>query len=206
MLLFLDNDVIIKLAASNLFWDATTCLGFQPTDLRVLGTAAWVFKNNKRLAKIYPQSIRDSAISIVKQCQTANIASHQNLEILTKIEGIDPGEATLIVAATIQDSSCYLATGDKRCLMALSAAPELANIRLRLNGRIICLEQVIKNLINTRGFQYVLSQVITAREYDKSLKAIFGSGKDSTPDNVAIALEGYIQELRKNAPGLLAEI
>lgn len=205
MLLFLDNDVIIKLAASNLFWDAATCLGFQSHDLRVLATAEFVFKS-KAMEKIYPKSIRDSAISIVKQCQTANLIYDKNLEILMGIEGIDPGEATLIVAATIQDSLFYLATGDKRCLMALSASTGLASIRQQLNGRIICLEQIIKKLIETRGFQYVLSQVILAREYDKSLKAIFGSGKDSTPDNVAIALEGYIQDLRKNAPGLLAEV
>lgn len=86
------------------------------------------------------------------------------------------------------------------------ASTGLASIRQQLNGRIICFEQIIKKLIETRGFQYVLSQVIPAREYDKSLKAIFGSGKDSTPENVAIALEGYIQDLRKNAPGLLAEV
>jgi hypothetical protein len=171
-----------------------------------LSDAKYVFRNSSRIAKKYPAFIRESAISIVEKCQTIQPEVSQELRDL-QIEGLDPGEIILI-SATKQEESFYLTTGDKRCITALanSSEPGLIEIRERLAGKLICLEQLILKIINVQGFDVTLVKVIPAREYDKALKAIFGSGERCTQDNVLMALEAYIKDLRDNAKGLLADI
>lgn len=199
---FVDNDAILKLVACNLFWEAVTSLGLTQADLRVLSDAKYVFRKSRRVVQKYPQAIRDSAISIVEGCTKIQPELSEELQIL-QIEGIDPGE-NLLISATRYEASFYLATGDKRCLTALAAEPQLAEIRQRLIGRVICLEQLILRLIYNQGFDLVLTKVLPAREYDTALKAIFGSGERATQENVLQALEGYIEDLRKTTEGLLA--
>jgi hypothetical protein len=203
---FLDNDIILKLVACNLFDSAVNCLNLVESDLRVLSDAKYVFRNSRRIAKKYPLEIRESAILIVEGCQKIEPSLSDDLKNL-QIEGLDPGEMILI-SATEHEESFYLTTGDKRCITALanSTEPALVAIRKRLAGKLVCLEQLILKTINVEGFDVTLVKVIPAREYDKALKAIFGSGERCTQDNVLMALEAYIQDLRDNAKGLLADI
>lgn len=65
------------------------------------------------------------------------------------------------------------------------------------------MEQVILKLINTQGFDGVLTKVLPVREHDIALRAIFGSGEKATQENVLQALEGYIEDLRRTTDGLL---
>ncbi|WP_460207312.1 hypothetical protein [Scytonema sp. NUACC21] len=200
----MDNDIILKLVACSLFEEAVTCLGVAETDLRVLSDAKYVFRKSRRIAQKYPQAIRDSAILIVDRCTKIQPAPSEELQEL-EVEGIDPGERILI-SATKYETSFYLTTGDKRCLTALAAATQLVEIRQRLIGRVVCLEQLILKLIDQKGFDEVLAKVLPAREYDTALKAIFGSGEKATQESVLQALEGYIEDLRKRTEGLLANL
>ena len=188
-LIFLDNDVILKLVACNLFWEAVASLKLSPADLWVLESAKFVFKKNRRAKNKYPQPILDNAISLVESCTKIKQESSFDEEFQAlKIDGIDPGER-LLIAATQKAEDFYLATGDKRCLIALAIAkasdfsgtvPSLSEIRKRLSGRVVCFEQLLKKSINHQGFEDVLAKVLPGREYDGSLKAIFGSGWHNT--------------------------
>lgn len=203
---FLDNDIILKLVACNLFSEAVRSLNLVESDLRVLSDAKYVFRNSRRIAKKYPLEIRESAILIVERCQNIQPELSEELRDL-QIEGLDPGEMILI-SATKHEESFYLTTGDKRCITALanSTEPSLVAIKERLAGKLVCLEQLILKIINVEGFDVTLIKVLPVREYDKALKAIFGSGERCTRDNVLMALEAYINDLRDNAQGLLADI
>ena len=181
-----------------------TSLGLTQADLRVLSDAKYVFRKSRRVLQRYPQPIRDSAISIVEGCTPIVPEVSEELQNL-QIEGLDPGEIILL-SATKYEEFFYLATGDKRCLTALAAAPKLAAIRQRLIERVICLEQLILRLIYTQGFELVLTTVLPAREYDTALKVIFGSGERATQENVLQALEGYIEDLRRTTDGLLINL
>lgn len=97
-------------------------------------------------------------------------------------------------------------TGDKNCLRALAAAPELGKIRQRLKGRVVCLEQLILRLVETQAFDEILTKVLPGREYDTALKAVFGSGERATRENVLQALRGYIENLRSETEELLVDI
>lgn len=187
--------------ACNLFWEALTSLGLTQADLRVLPSAKHVFRKNNRVRQKYPQAIRADAISIVEGCTEVIPEFTEELQNLD-VEGIDPGEGFLILA-TRYETSFYLTTGDKRCLRALAAAPQLGAIRQRLDGRVICLEQLILKLIYTQGFDKVLTKVLPAREYDIALKSSFGSGEKATQESVLQTLNAYIEDLRKITGGLL---
>lgn len=123
---------------------------------------------------------------------------------MQKIEGIDQGEAFLI-SATAREKSFYLTTGDKRCIRALAKAPEIESIQQRLVGRVICLEQVIKKIIEFQGFNNTLTKILPVTNYDTALKSIFGSGSNCTQKNVMLSLDNYIQDLRNSSGNLLSD-
>lgn len=220
-LVFLDNDVILKLVVCNLFWEAVASLELSPTDLWVLETAKHVFRKNSWAKKKYPEGILDRAISIVEGCTQIKREDSFDEELQAlEIDGIDPGEG-LLIAATKKAEEFYLATGDKQCLIALASAgvpreryshypgntaPSLSEIRKRLSGRVVCFEQLLKKSIEDREFDDVLAKVLPGREYDGSLKAIFGSGWQATQENVLQALNGYIEDLRSQTDDLLADL
>lgn len=204
---FLDNDIILKLVACNLFYDAIETINVSQSDLRVLARAKFYFKNSKRAKKHYPEEIRLKATGIANRCQTVNQNTEEainELAILQQYEGIDDGEA-LLVAATREEKSFCLTTGDKRFLRTLANTPELTSISSRLHGRVVCLEQIIYKLINTEGFEKTLGNILPARQYDTALKSVFGSGEKATENNVLNSLENYIQDLRKETGKLLTD-
>jgi hypothetical protein len=200
---FLDNDILLKLSAVDLLDESIAALGFNPEDLRVLDTARHVFRRNRKVSTKYSEVVRDRAIEFVKTCQT--IVPEVTGEFIVLNRLLDVGEATL-VAATCEVLPFVLMTGDKRCLQVLAAQAELAEVRQRLQGRVICLEQVILRLIQRSGFDWVKARVVPMMACDMALQACFGSGALATETNVVEALEGYIATLRQDAPGLLADL
>lgn len=205
---FLDNDILIKLVVCNLFDEAIATLGVHLSDLRVLPSARYYFKRSRSAKKKFPEEIRLKVTEIANSCQTIERSEKSVLDeigILQKYEDIDDGEATL-VAATKDEESFWLTTGDKRFLRALASSPELYFIVSRLQGKVICLEQLIRQVIYTQDFQQTLLSILPARQYDTSLKSIFGSGENSTKDNVLSSLEAYIEDLIKDTNGMLRDM
>jgi hypothetical protein len=200
---FLDNDILLKLSAVDLLDESIAALGFNPEDLRVLDTARHVFRHNRKVSTKYSEVVRNRAMEFVKTCQTIVPEATGEFIVLNRL--LDVGEATL-VAATCEVLPFVLMTGDKRCLQVLAAQVELAEVRERLQGRVICLEQVMLRLIQRSGFDWVKARVVPMMACDMALQACFGSGELATETNVVEALEAYIAALRQDAPGLLADM
>lgn len=76
----------------------------------------------------------------------------------------------------------------------------------RIRGHVLCLEQIIKRLIQHFGFPYVRDKVVPARACDTALSAAFGSGQEAIEPNVLAALDSYINELRSLPIDLLVHI
>jgi hypothetical protein len=205
---FLDNDIIHKLVALNLFYDAIDALQVDRSNMQVLPTARYWFQGQKRKARQYSDVIWDVAIAVVAGCKPIRVEKDADclveIEYLSQFQNeIHVGEQQLILA-TRSAPDFLLLTGDKVCMRAL---PQLkAEIYGRLMGRVICFEQVVLLLIRRLGFECVKAQVVPMRECDTALRACFGSGERSTEENVVMALEGYIEGLRREAPGLLADM
>lgn len=206
-LCFLDNDIILKLTACELFDEAINILNIEEDNIRVLPSARYYFKNARRAKKLDPENIRNKVTVIANRYQTIDIVTteaRQEINKLQSYEGIDDGEANLI-AATREVNAFWLTTGDKKFLKTLASYDELKIIRLRLQGKVICLEQLIRQLIYAKGFELTLLKVLPARQYDTAFKAIFGSGEQSTKNNVFDSLESYIEDLRTSTKGILRQ-
>ncbi|KYC43337.1 hypothetical protein WA1_14755 [Scytonema hofmannii PCC 7110] len=55
LLYFTDNDVILKLAAYQLFWEMVASLSIKEENIRVLPTAAKVFSASRKIIQQYRQ-------------------------------------------------------------------------------------------------------------------------------------------------------
>lgn len=206
MLVYLvDNDVILELASYNLFWDMITSLNTSQKDIRVLPTASDFFGGSSRLKKKYKQQSIQRAKDIADKCQTIDQNSIDISELPSlSLEGIDSGEA-LLVAATKDEPSFYILTSDKRFLKALSNS-NLANIKQRLCKRIICLEQLLINLIsNDNDFDKIRRRIINSDLCNQNIAEVFADGKLTKKETALVILEDRVKELRSVTGDLLID-
>jgi hypothetical protein len=201
-LYFLDNDVVLKLSAYNLFWQVTTAWGIQDQEIRVLKTAAAVFQRDSRILYQYDDRTRNLALRIVNQRQKITSYDRSEFVQLTAIEGIDVGEAVL-VAATAGDPDPYIATADKRFLKAL-ATSRLTTLLMRLEHRFICLEQLMIRLIQQeKNFETIARRIAQAVDCELSITEAFQTGKDTDPIQAIRLLHQVVEKLRQQTGTLL---
>jgi hypothetical protein len=190
-----DNDVVYKLAACNLLEETLTALEVDRSEIYALPTAKYKFgfaRSASRYSKDTLERIHNFLGSTREIESPGQLA---DLEILAGVVGIDSGEAVLFSVAGQYDQ--YLvATGDKVSLRALASTETCREIAIRVSGHVICLEQIIKRIIQRSGFAHVRGKVIPATSADTALRAVFGSGLEAVEPEVVATLDRYIQELR----------
>jgi len=205
-----DSDIIYRLAVCNLLDDTLAALDFVRSKVYVLPTAKYKFGITRRRRGIGEQRygaevftrLRDFPAS-VRELDVAGPS--EEIRLLASIDGIDAGEAILFTA-TAEYDRYLLTTGDKTSLRALAMSPVCLPIAQRMSRHVICLEQIIKRLIQHFGFPYVRDKVVPVRACDTALSAAFGSGREATEPNVLAALDSYINELRPLPVDVLAHL
>jgi hypothetical protein len=201
---FLDNDVILKLAAYNLFGEMAACLKIQREDFRVLSTASQYFSRSYQVKQQYRQQSIQRAKQVTEQYKPVQLASpNSEYELLLRIDGIHVGEA-LLVAATQYEQDFYLLTGDKKFLKAI-AASNLVTIKQRLYKRIVCLEQLMLYMINYSEFDKVCRRVVSAESCDQVINDAFSLGRQSKQKTVVKVLNQAVEDLRLQTGDLLVE-
>jgi hypothetical protein len=204
MVYFLDNDVILKLTTYRMLDEALDGLEIDRSDIRVLESARFVFEKHKKAIEKYSSETRESAINFIKPRTKIAAQNNDEYKLLIAQNGIDIGEATLITA-TIQESASFLVSGDKKCLNAL-VSKDLDSIHKKMQGRVICLEQIICRSIEIQGFGWVLDRIIPNLACDATLRAAFGSGSKSQYETVLGTLNSYIQDLQITSSGILSKL
>ena len=192
MIVYLDNDELLKLVAWDLLDETLKVLGATRDDVRILGSAKF------RLRKCRSDPKYGGSTTFVRlELLYADLACIQDepdgYADLVAVNGIDQGEGMLIGHATSTECA-YLTTGDKRCLKALTA-PELSAYRSKLAGKVVCVEAAIEALIHSVGFERVRDQVLTVPGCDMSIAVAFGSRMATSKESALEALEHYIDEL-----------
>ncbi|MEY3302559.1 MAG: hypothetical protein RLZZ139_931 [Cyanobacteriota bacterium] len=204
---FLDNDITYKLVAFQLFDEAIATLQIDKNSLQVLPTAKFFFQRKQKKKGASPDEFLAVVIELVSSCVSViadvNDTVTEELNQLRQVEGIDEGEAALIVATRSQ-TDFLLLSGDKRCMRGLARIPE--QIYKRLSGRVICLEQIILKLIEVKGFVFVRDRILPMVSCDKSLQICFGVSSPATEENVIEGLNSYVNDIRQQAPNLLADL
>jgi len=137
------------------------------------------------------------------------VEANVDLELLEKLlnfNNIDRGEAILTshaIALLKKDEDAQIFTGDKRFLTAL-AQVDLPEINAYLKHRIWCLEQLVLKNIDCYGFEWVREQIVPVRDCDRAIKAVFGSGDQSSSCNAIPTLKQYIEDVRASTGSLLS--
>ncbi|WP_146601359.1 hypothetical protein [Novipirellula aureliae] len=119
---------------------------------------------------------------------------------------IDAGEAVLFSAA-YGEPSVIVCTGDKRAIRALAEHPLVTDFEAGFRRKFLCIEQALLLAIREHGFDPILRKVnlglSESLPLDTAIRSSFGSGRDSTEENVISSLTGYIEDLRKDVGDLL---
>ncbi|MCY2965390.1 MAG: hypothetical protein NT069_17450 [Planctomycetota bacterium] len=208
MICFTDNDLIKKLAFCDLLDDALTALSACHGEIYVLPTARYVLLKPMKNADIARARLGDAVFDRLRSFldRVTAIPIEPPMEQLSLFEdhvGIDPGEAVLFLAC-VNTEVCRVATGDKRSLRALHAEPAFFPVCEQLSGRVVCFEQIILRIIDQSGFDAARSKIIPGSNCDTALRAVFGSGLESTEENVRTGLQSYIRDLRRETGSLLS--
>lgn len=207
MIAFVDNDIIVKLAALDMLDEAIRALGASKTDLFVLSTAKFKLgvagKNQVRARARYGDAVYERVAAFVTSArELVDEPDPLDAEVLTGVAGIDGGEGILISAVSRQ-ADALLATGDKKALVALSGAQTCAAIAARAAGRFVCLEQLLEQAMDGVDFNKFLPRVLPGTTCDQAIRAVFGSGSMATEAGVRAGLASYVADLRRQTGNLL---
>jgi len=112
------------------------------------------------------------------------------VESFSKVPQIDAGEAVLF-SLVMPHPEARLLTGDKRALRALAKHELAANF----DGKIICVEQLMKLALNKYGHAWLLANVGPQAQIDKAAAIILGSRLDAPIEQIQEALGSYIAEM-----------
>lgn len=191
MSLFLDNDVLEKLASWQLLDEGVRACGCSPDSVRVLPTAKFRLglAGKKRRTK-YAEEVLERIWTFLGTAQECAEEPPARRAALVDVPNLDAGEAILFTHAAEVDGA-LLATGDKRSIEAVASVPECAGLARDLAGRVLCLEQVLLRVIDAHGFDVVKARIVNsnALHLDTAVRAAFGSGIQALEHNACGGLE-----------------
>ena len=206
MRLYVDNDIVHKLAAVGLFDAVLLSLGATRPDVFVVGSARFKFfvaketaKGVKRYGEETHRKICDIINGVNSLSQEPDVAG---LEQLKDVVDIHAGEAVLFAVAAA-DPDALLLTGDKNALRAL-AASEATDLLERLRGRVLCFEQLLLRVIESQTFDVVRDAVAPERNVDGATKMIFSNGTMTEEAHAMEGLTSFLGSLRGET-GLLLQ-
>jgi hypothetical protein len=203
---FVDNDIIVKLAALDLCDEAFRVLGLKFSEIQILPTAKYrlhVARNKEKGIRRWGAEIHSRIDAFLSKVgEASETPDPDDEQILANIVGVDAGEAILFSAASrLPDSS--ILTGDKRSIVALASEPKCKAVVEKLTGRVICLEQVVRDAIDDLGFGSVLPRLTMGVHQDRTLGIVFSSGILTQEKDARDGLRSYIEDLRKDSAGML---
>lgn len=209
MTCLLDNDLIKKLAFCDLLDQALEALQTTHGEALILPTARYVLlkpiKTPEQAKARLGEAVYDRLSEFFKNVQSLDVQpSADEQRVFDDIVGIDPGEAILF-SASAHFGDFRLATGDKNSLRALAANPACRAICDRLNGKVVCFEQIVLGVLDSLSFDRARAKIVPGSACDTALRAVFGSGLEATEANVRAGLKAYIADLRKDTGSLLIQ-
>jgi hypothetical protein len=174
MTLLIDTDAFCKLAVCDLLGDAIALLGVSFSECARLPALPHMLRRG-RIRKAYGQAVCDAILPLVDRLPILAQPSDAWLDMLVKVESIDPGEAQILAAAA--EHGLIVLSGDKRALRALKNISGLID---SLAGRIIVLEAILIALCDHLGSVEVAQRIRPLTGTDKAVQICF-SNTDSDP-------------------------
>jgi hypothetical protein len=194
------------MAAFDLLGDFNGLLISKSYEPCVLSTLKFMVKRSDKLTKKYGLPVTERVLEfLVNAKEISEQPGSQVYPILAACNDIDSGEVVIFDAA-YSNLNSIIATGDKRCLKALSRSEECSFISDAIKGRVYCLEHIIHDIIMIGDFESIKSRIVPSRECDTALKAVFGSGMDCQRPMVMASLLNYRQHLYRDTGEVLLPV
>lgn len=156
--------------------------------------------------RLFGKVVHDRMKSFLMGRETIQNIYENQYETMIQKGGINlnVGEATLMAA--VCSGEFLIATGDKRSLEAIAACEECNVTFERIQGKVVCLEQIIYKIILNYGIEYVRPRVVSASRIDTSLRLCFGYSVPASEESVIECLLSNIRNINSKCKNILAPI
>ncbi|KKL72794.1 hypothetical protein LCGC14_2081330 [marine sediment metagenome] len=196
-LLLIDSDIFVLLSAAGMLETVIDLLGYAPENARRLQPLPHMLRRGRAFSAYSDQAKARAE----KQCTRVSALTDRPrndrvLDLLSTIEDIGVGEA-LLYALLAEKPGAYLASGDKRAMIALAADPALQDVRRSVAGRVVCLEAALKLLVERTGVKPTARAFSPLREVKVNtvLRVVFSSAEATTKADCLEALNSYLADL-----------
>lgn len=204
MLLFLDNDIILKLGALGLLQELENLFNTDASSIYVLPTTKHYISKNKKLRNKYSEELLHNILKVISNYQTIpdDFVNDQKYLSLADIDKIDSGERILFsLKPSVEDF--LILTSDKNSIVQLNNQKQLQDIKRDLREKIVCLEYIVLKLIEINSFDFIKKRM-NENDYggDTTLKQIFNQS-NLTQEMAREGLLSYYNDLKRNTDNLL---
>jgi len=207
LLLFLDNDIILKLGALGLLKELENLFNTDASSIYILPSAKYFISNNKNLRNKYSEELLQNILRAIRNYQVIrdDFVNDQKYLSLTDIDKIDSGER-LLFSLNPADKNYLILTGDKNSIIQLSQQQNVDNIKGELKGKIVCLEYIVLKLMEINSFDFI-EKGMNEKDFggDATLKLIFNQS-NLTREMAREGLLSYYMNLKIQTGELLCPI
>ncbi|MDR7052898.1 hypothetical protein J2W70_000242 [Pseudomonas koreensis] len=195
--LFIDNDVILKLAQYGIL-EHLPKLFTRSGEIKVsvLDSARYKLlpkQNPLKLCKSEEAAAQITTLLDLAQKVSASDVDLNVLEQLNAVPGIDAGEA-LLFAAVAADAESVVLTGDKRALTGLGEH-HLEALAPSLRFKVITLEGLIQGFVEL-DHSSTQHAIRSNPAVDKALSIVFGLSAAASEESVQAGLSSYVGHIR----------
>lgn len=206
MWLFVDNDVVLKLAKYELLLSFQDIVHKQGHRIFILESLPFVagFNNSQRASKVFGDSTGLQDVMLFwERVERASIEMVSTFQLINSISdpNLDEGELTLLGCA-LESEAPGFCSGDKR---AIKAADRLVSSQKLSIGHcvIIIMEHILQIILASIDVREVLEKILKKPGVDTAIRLCFQGASVDSIHEVVLALESYISDLKKHCPTLL---
>ena len=196
--LLIDNDAFIILAGTDLLQDAFRALGYEASAVLRLDALPHMLQKSRAIKAHYPAEVianaRRACDSVPSLKEREGDPALLDRLLTAGQDDIHGGEAVFLAVA-IENPTFSLLTGDRRAISAFGSNADLKDLHAVMSGRIICLEMMLRLLVNNLGVAKVATQLAPLIPIHKSLGIFFSAGHLADHTQCVQALNVYFDDL-----------
>ena len=203
MICFPDTNVVFKLAGFDLLDEALSVLSAAPQDLFLLQETRQMCSGNKMREEYRRQAVTRVEALIYRAGSKSADINPDELVLLSETDGIDGGEAILF-AATRSHTEFIVVSDDKNSLRALAEEPECELIFERIQGHVVCIEDLLLRIIAKYSYERIRPKLLLAQHCVKALSQTLGTNQHAGQVQVESALQNAMERLSLETNYILA--
>lgn len=195
--LLIDSDAYTLLAGCDLLIAAIEVLGYKPEQVLRLAALPYMLGKSRSMKKRYPRDVLTKA-GVACDSTAALTEREEDTALFGRLvaahDDLNGGEA-LMLAVAAENAEYQILTGDRRALVAFGQAPGIDDIRAALQGRLICLEIILRLLAEKLGVDELSARLAPMIPLHQSLKVFFSPACQADHAQCFDALTSYFATL-----------